>query len=114
MNAEHADDGIRAFNVQPGMIDTERTLMESGAYGFGGWGRPAEVVGAVVAWVATDTRADRYRDETIEAQFLCHELGLLPSWPGPVPDRGRTCATTRSGERLRLLEHRRLVKEGPR
>ncbi|HVM67165.1 MAG TPA: SDR family oxidoreductase [Acidimicrobiales bacterium] len=110
LNAEHADDGIRAFNVQPGMIDTERTLMESGAYGFGGWGAPAEVVGAVVAWVATDARADRYRDETIEAQFLCHELGLLPSWPGPVPNRAKL-RYDRSGERLRLLEQA-LVKEG--
>jgi NAD(P)-dependent dehydrogenase (short-subunit alcohol dehydrogenase family) len=111
LNAEHGADGIRAFNVQPGMIDTERTLLESGAFGFGGWGAPAEVVGAVVAWVATDEGADRYRDETIEAQFLCHELGLLPSWPGPVPNRAKL-RYDRSGEQLRLLE-RALVKEGP-
>src|SRR5262249_22133407 len=30
LNVEHRSDGIRAFNVQPGMIDTARTLMESG------------------------------------------------------------------------------------
>jgi NAD(P)-dependent dehydrogenase (short-subunit alcohol dehydrogenase family) len=110
LNAEHAPDGIRAFNVQPGMIDTERTLMESGAFGFGGWGAPAEVVGAVVAWVATDEGADRYRDETIEAQFLCDELGLLPGWAGPVPNRAKL-RYDRSGEQLRLLEQA-LVKEG--
>ena len=40
-----ATDGIRAFNVQPGMIDAERILQESGRFGFGGWGAPPEVVG---------------------------------------------------------------------
>jgi NAD(P)-dependent dehydrogenase (short-subunit alcohol dehydrogenase family) len=103
LNAEHGGDGIRAFNVQPGMIDTERTLIESGAFGFGGWGAPAAVVGAVVAWLATNEDADRYLGETVEAQFLCAELGLLPGWDGPRPNRAKLRYDT-SGERLRLLE----------
>ena len=103
LEAEHGADGIRAFNVQPGMIDTERTMMESGPFGFGGWGAPAEVVGAVVAWLATDATADRHRGETVEAQFLCHQLGLLPGWPGPVPNRANL-RYDRSAEHLRQLE----------
>jgi len=101
LNVELHDDGIRAFNVQPGMIDTERTLMEN--FGFGGWGAPPEVVGAVVAWLATDAGADRYRDETVEAQFLAHELRLLPDWPGPIPNRARLRYDS-SAEHLRRLE----------
>jgi len=77
--------------------------MESGPFGFGGWGAPAEVVGATVAWVATNPRADQYRDETIEAQFLCHELGLLPQWAGPLPNRARL-RLDRSAEHLRNLQ----------
>ena len=103
LNVEHDEDGIRAFNVQPGMIDTERTLMDDGRFGFGGWGAPPEVVGAVVAWLATDPRADRYRDETVEAQFLAHDLGLLAGWPGPRPNLARLRYDS-SAERLRQLE----------
>jgi len=105
LNVEHRDDGIRAFNVQPGVIDTERTLLESGQFGFGGWGAPPEVVGAVVAWLATDPGADAYRDETVEAQFLAHELSLLADWPGPVPNRARLRYDS-SAEHLRRLEER--------
>jgi len=103
LEAEHAHDGIVAVNVQPGMIDTERTLLESGRFGFGGWGAPAEVVGAVVAWLATDGRACSFRGQTVEAQFLCHELGLLPHWPGPKPNKSRL-RYDRSAENLRRYE----------
>jgi NAD(P)-dependent dehydrogenase (short-subunit alcohol dehydrogenase family) len=103
LNVEYAEHGIRAFNVQPGMIDSERTLIESGAFGFGGWGAPPEVVGAVVAWLATDEGAEQFRDRTVEAQFVCHELGLLPGWSGPRPNRARLRYDC-SGEQLRHLE----------
>jgi len=103
LNVEYNAKGIRAFNVQPGMIDTERTLMDEGRFGFGGWGAPPDVVGAVVAWLATDPGADRYRDETVEAQFLAHELNLLADWPGPRPNQA-LLRYDRSAEQLRQLE----------
>lgn len=87
LEVEYADRGVRTFNVQPGMIDAERTLAESGRFGFGGWGAPPDVVGAVVGWLATHPDAERFRGQNVEAQFLCHELGLLPDWAGPTPNQ---------------------------
>jgi NAD(P)-dependent dehydrogenase (short-subunit alcohol dehydrogenase family) len=117
LNVEYGSEGIRAFNVQPGMIDTERTLMESGPFGFGGWGAPADVVGGVVAWLATGGHGDRFLGETVEAQFLCHELGLLPGWEGPRPNQA-LLRYDRSGARLQQLEtalqDRSVKEEGPR
>jgi NAD(P)-dependent dehydrogenase (short-subunit alcohol dehydrogenase family) len=108
IDVEYGDKGIRAFNVQPGMIDAERTMLESGRFGFGGWGAPPDVVGAVVAWLATHPDADRYRTTNVEAQFLCHELGLLPEWPGPNANQAGL-RYDRSAEQLRELEERLLA-----
>lgn len=103
LEAEHAHDGIRCFNVQPGVIATERGAVEMGEFGFGTWGAPPAVVGAVVGWLATSPDADRYRGRTVEAQFVCHELGLLPDWPGPAPNPTALAYDT-SAEQLRALE----------
>lgn len=103
LRAEHGADGIRAFNVQPGMIDAERVLLETAVSGFGGWGAPPEVVGAVVAWLCTDPRADALQERTVEAQFVCHERGLLPGWPGPRPSKAQLRPDD-SGGALRDLE----------
>ncbi len=108
IEVEYAEQGIRAFNVQPGMIDAERTMLESGRFGFGGWGAPPDVVGAVVGWLATHPDAERYRGTNVEAQFLCHELGLLPEWPGPKANRAGL-RYDRSAEQLRDLEEHLLA-----
>jgi hypothetical protein len=89
--------------VQPGMIDAERVLLETSVSGFGGWGAPPEIVGAVVAWLCTDDGAAALEEHTVEAQFLCHELGLVPEWPGPRPTRAGLRYDT-SGTRLLDLE----------
>ena len=103
IEVEYAGQGIRTFNVQPGMIDAERTLLESGRFGFGGWGAPPDVVGAVVRWLVTHPDAARYRGANVEAQFLCHELVLLPEWPGPNANRAGL-RYDRSAEQLRDFE----------
>jgi NAD(P)-dependent dehydrogenase (short-subunit alcohol dehydrogenase family) len=102
---EHAGDGIRCFNLQPGVIATERGAIDAVEFGFGDWGAPPEVVGAVVAWLATDPGAGALNGTTIEAQFLCAELGLLPGWPGPQPNRA-AIRYDAAPEQLRRLEER--------
>jgi NAD(P)-dependent dehydrogenase (short-subunit alcohol dehydrogenase family) len=79
---ELADQGIQCVNVQPGLIATERIAQDMGEYGIP-LGAPADVMGAVVAWLATDPEAKEFNGETIEAQYFVHERGLLPGWGGP-------------------------------
>jgi NAD(P)-dependent dehydrogenase (short-subunit alcohol dehydrogenase family) len=98
LDLEVADRGIRAYNVQPGFIATERMAQDMGGYGFdASRGAPPDVVGAVVAWlVANPGAAEDVMEETaspppmrstkegrnVEAQEVCRDLGLLREWPG--------------------------------
>jgi NAD(P)-dependent dehydrogenase (short-subunit alcohol dehydrogenase family) len=75
--------GVRAFNVQPNLIATERIAADMAEFGIANVGAPADVVGAVVAWLVTDPAAAELNGQNIEAQFFCHERGLLPGWEGP-------------------------------
>lgn len=79
---ELADRGIRAFNVQPGFIATERIAADMAEFGFdAGAGAPPEVVAAVVAWLLSSPDAEALNGTNVEAQDLCRALGLLPGWP---------------------------------
>jgi NAD(P)-dependent dehydrogenase (short-subunit alcohol dehydrogenase family) len=80
---ELGDQGIRCFNVQPGLIATERIAQDMAKFGIVNSGAPPEVIGAVVAWLCTSDEADEFNGLNIEAQYFCHERGLLPDWPGP-------------------------------
>jgi NAD(P)-dependent dehydrogenase (short-subunit alcohol dehydrogenase family) len=86
---EYGDQGIRAFNVQPGAIGTERIKHSMKEFGFtDDFGEPAEVIGEVVQWLATSPEADQYNGLCIEAQNFCRNHNLLPSWtpkPGTLP-----------------------------
>jgi len=98
LDLEVSGRGIRAFNVQPGFVATERMAQDMGAFGFdASGGAPPDVVGAVVAWlVTTPDSAENVIAEAagpppmqsardgrnIEAQDVCRDLGLLPGWPG--------------------------------
>jgi NAD(P)-dependent dehydrogenase (short-subunit alcohol dehydrogenase family) len=79
---ELGDRGIRAYNVQPGFIATERMVQDMADFGFdASTGAPPDVVGAVVAWLVTDPSAAEPNGRNIEAQDVCRELSLLPGWP---------------------------------
>jgi NAD(P)-dependent dehydrogenase (short-subunit alcohol dehydrogenase family) len=80
---ELGDRGILTYNVQPGYISTERIAIDMGGFGFGDTGEPPEVVGEVVAWLATNPEAAALTGQNIEAQYFCHDKGLLPGWGGP-------------------------------
>jgi NAD(P)-dependent dehydrogenase (short-subunit alcohol dehydrogenase family) len=79
---ELGDRGIRAYNVQPGFIATERMAMDMGEFGFdASQGAPPDVVGAVVARRATAPEAGSMNGQNVEAQDFCRERSLLPGWP---------------------------------
>ena len=83
---ETADHGIRAFNVQPGFVLTERMIQDMGAFGFDtASGAPPAVIGKVCVWLLESPDAELHNGKNIEAQELCAELGLLPGWS---PTRG--------------------------
>jgi NAD(P)-dependent dehydrogenase (short-subunit alcohol dehydrogenase family) len=79
---ELGERGIRAYNLSPGFIATERIAIDMGRFGFdASAGAPADVVGAVAVWLATAPEAAGRNGQWIEAQPLCRELGLLHGWP---------------------------------
>lgn len=79
---ELGDRGIRAYNLDPGFVDTERQLANANALGFEGRyrGAPPTVPGAVVAWLATAPEAASLNGQTVRAQKLALDLGLHPDW----------------------------------
>lgn len=82
---ELGDQGIRCFNVQPGLIATERIGQDMAKFGISNQGAPPEVVARVVGWLATDHEASAFNGRTVEAQWFCHDRKLLDGWPGPKP-----------------------------
>jgi NAD(P)-dependent dehydrogenase (short-subunit alcohol dehydrogenase family) len=79
---ELGDRGIRAYNVQPGFVATERIAQDMAGFGFdAAAGAPPDVVGAVVRWLVTEPRAAEPNGRTLQAQEVCRHLGLLPGWP---------------------------------
>jgi NAD(P)-dependent dehydrogenase (short-subunit alcohol dehydrogenase family) len=86
LSLELRDQGIYAWNVQPGFIATERMFQDMGAFGFdASAGAPPDVMGAVVAWLVTHpAEADAVADpngRNLEAQDVCRDLNLLEGWP---------------------------------
>lgn len=79
---ELRDRGIRAFNVEPGYVLTERMAVNQASLGFEGRyrGAPPSVPASVVAWLATDEEADALNGETIVAQRVALERALHPDW----------------------------------
>lgn len=79
---ELRDHGVRAFNIQPGFIATERIAQDMAAFGFDvSTGAPAVVIGKVCRWLCESPDANELNGTTIQAQELCARLGLLPGWP---------------------------------
>ena len=84
---ELGDEGIRAYNVDPGYVETERQLANAAALGLEGRypGAPPSVPAAVIAWLSTsaDAATEVANGSTVLAQRLALDLGLHPDWrPG--------------------------------
>jgi NAD(P)-dependent dehydrogenase (short-subunit alcohol dehydrogenase family) len=79
--AEYGSDGIRAFNVDPGFVLTERNSLDVEEFGFDpSWAAPPAAVGAAVAWLVGSPEADALQRQDIEAQKLVIERDLYPDW----------------------------------
>jgi NAD(P)-dependent dehydrogenase (short-subunit alcohol dehydrogenase family) len=116
LSCELAGQNIRSFNVQPGLVATERIGADMAEFGIENVGAPAEVVAATVVWLLTNPEGDRYNGRNVEAQFFCHERGLVPGWPGPDPNAA-PIRYDRSGAELDELERAlrdRLEQDGGR
>jgi NAD(P)-dependent dehydrogenase (short-subunit alcohol dehydrogenase family) len=79
---EYGDRGIRAFNVEPGMVLTEKMERNQRALGLEAKFpvAPPSVPAAVVAWLVTDPEAADHNGETFSAQRFAKERGLHPPW----------------------------------
>ena len=76
--------GIRAYNLEPGFVATQRMAMDMADFGFdASTGISADVPGAVAAWLVTDPAAAEPNGRTVNAPEICAELGLLEGWPPP-------------------------------
>ena len=74
---EHAQHGIRAFNVDPGRVLTERNTGELAALGFdpSQYASP-RTVAAVVAWLATSPDAHKFLGADVMAQQVAIDEDL--------------------------------------
>jgi len=76
---ELGDRGIRAYNLEPGFVATERIAIDMAPFGFdASTGVPVDVPGSVAAWLVTDPAAAEPNGRTVDAPTLARELGLFP------------------------------------
>ena len=74
---ELAGTGVYVVNVSPGFVATERIVIDMADFGFdASSGAPPELIGRVVAWLATSGAAAELHGTTIEAQDAAAELGF--------------------------------------
>jgi NAD(P)-dependent dehydrogenase (short-subunit alcohol dehydrogenase family) len=82
---ELGEQGIRAYNLEPGFVATERMEQDMKRFGFeASQGIPTDVPGAVCAWLVTDPAAAEPNGRTVPAPQVAEELGLVPGWPKPA------------------------------
>ena len=86
LKVELGERGIRAYNVEPGLIVHESQIALMGEdndlvrhYR----GAPVAVMAAAVNWLVTSPEAVALNGQTIFAQRLCKERQLVPGWPPP-------------------------------
>lgn len=81
LHAEFKDKGIRAFNINPGFVGTERNEISVRDYGRELQGAaPPAAIAAVVTWLVSTNEGAVYAGTSIEGQDVCLEKDLYPSW----------------------------------
>jgi NAD(P)-dependent dehydrogenase (short-subunit alcohol dehydrogenase family) len=97
IHVEHHDQGIRAYNIDPGYVPTEAQLAMMGKDSeiykkhIAG-GAPPEVPAQMLIWLLTTDEGRTRSGESFHAPSFVKKNGLLPGWPPPKPDRARASA----------------------
>jgi NAD(P)-dependent dehydrogenase (short-subunit alcohol dehydrogenase family) len=69
--------GVAIVNISPGFVATERIAIDMAEFGFdASKGASPDLVGQVVAWLATSGAAPNWNGRTLEAQPMAKELGF--------------------------------------
>lgn len=77
INAEYADAGVRAFNVDPGFVVTESGVARGGTKEIEEKGfatTPLDAAGVVIRWLAEDPAASTHLGRVVRAAMLHHDL----------------------------------------
>ncbi|HWE71119.1 MAG TPA: SDR family NAD(P)-dependent oxidoreductase [Acidimicrobiales bacterium] len=82
---EFSGRGIRAYNVDPGYVETERQKVNAAALGLAGHysGAPPSVPAAAIAWLA-EAPDEIENGQTVRAQKLALTHSLHPDWRVPA------------------------------
>lgn len=85
LRVEYGDRGIRAYNLEPGLVRSESLIASLGENTelekMGIRSAPVEVPAAVIRWLCTAEDAIAMNGENIHAQPFCKRNQLLPGWP---------------------------------
>ena len=74
---EVAGTGVSVVNVSPGFVATERIAIDMAEFGFdASKGAAPDLIGQVVAWLATADHAAGWNGRTLDAQSKARELGF--------------------------------------
>jgi len=81
---ELGDQGIQAFNVDPGFVDTEKQIANAARNGLAGHyvGAPPSVPATVIAWLASSPESGQFSGQLVRAQKVALERDLHPDWRG--------------------------------
>ena len=77
LHVEHGPQGLRVFNLEPGLVHTERMVAVHGDHfqQTAGAGTTPDVIGRVAVYLATDPEAERWRGKALHAQPLAAKQG---------------------------------------
>jgi NAD(P)-dependent dehydrogenase (short-subunit alcohol dehydrogenase family) len=79
LHVEFAEQGLLAFNVDPGFTTNDKPSDEQFNKRFRG--APPEVTGAAIAWLCSSPDALEHAGMLVYSQSLCKRMQLLEGWP---------------------------------
>ena len=82
---EYGDRGIRAYNLEPGLVCSESMIAVMGEVSelekMGVKPAPVEVPAEVIRWLLTEPEGESFSGKNVFAQEFCKERGLVSGWP---------------------------------